>query len=349
MATHSVADFQRIADFKKDTVGMENYPLDANVRIKMHRDMLLVRRCEETIAEIYHEQEIRTPTHLGSGQEAVAVGVCSALREGDTAVSHHRCHNHYLAKGGDVYRLFAELYGRADGCSGGRGGSVHLTDQSVGFLATSAIVGQMVAVAVGNALSMKMDKKDNVAVTFFGDATCEEGVFYESLNFAAIQNLPVLFVCENNLYSTESPLSTRRAEGTSFTDRAKSMGVDATCIDGNDVMATHQITSEVVEKMRAGGGPFFLECETYRHREHVGPEFDHEVGRAYRSADEFNYWLEKCPIKISAAKLLDGGLATEDDLASWETEMQGVVDDCIVRAKAADWPKQSTLFSHTVA
>lgn len=315
----------------------------------MHRDMVLIRRCEETIAAIYHEQEIRTPTHLGSGQEAVAVGVCSVLEDGDTAVSHHRCHNHYLAKGGDVYRLFAELYGRADGCSGGRGGSVHLTDQSVGFLATSAIVGQMVAVAVGNALSMKMDRSKNVAVTFFGDATCEEGVFYESLNFAAIQNLSVLFVCENNLYSTESSLDVRRAKGTTFTSRAKSMGVDAKCIDGNDVAAVSKISIEAIEKMRNGGGPFFLECETYRHREHVGPELDHEAGRDYRSVDEFNQWMEKCPIKLSAGRLIDEGLATKDELDDWEAETQSLVDDCIRRAKEADWPAQSTLFDHTVS
>ncbi len=167
--------------------------------LALHHDLLRVRLTEETLASRYKEQEMRTPAHFGTGQEAVAVGVCRALRNEDVIYSHHRCHNHYLAKGGSIYELAAELYGRADGCSGGRGGSVHLTAPDKGVVATSAILGEMTAVAVGAALSFKMDRSDRVSVTFFGEGAMDEGAFYEALNYAAIKKLPVLFACENNI------------------------------------------------------------------------------------------------------------------------------------------------------
>ena len=184
-----------------------------NLLISLHQDLLKVRLTEETLAERYKQQEMRTPAHFGSGQEAVAVGVCHALRTDDVVYTHHRSHNHFLAKGGSTYELAAELYGRADGCSGGRGGSVHLTAPEVGFIASSAILGEMTAVAVGAALAFQMDKLDRVAVTFFGEGAMDEGSFYESANYAAVKKLPVLFVCENNLYATEIPsTSARRPE-----------------------------------------------------------------------------------------------------------------------------------------
>jgi TPP-dependent pyruvate/acetoin dehydrogenase alpha subunit len=167
-----------------------------NLLISLHQDLLKVRLTEETLAERYKQQEMRTPAHFGSGQEAVAVGVCHALRTDDVVYTHHRSHNHFLAKGGSTYELAAELYGRADGCSGGRGGSVHLTAPEVGFIASSAILGEMTAVAVGAALAFQMDKLDRVAVTFFGEGAMDEGSFYESANYASVKRLPVLFVCE---------------------------------------------------------------------------------------------------------------------------------------------------------
>ncbi len=319
---------------------------DNDQRMRMHKDMLLVRVCEEGIARVYPDQEIRTPTHLGSGQEAVAVGVCAILERDDIAVSHHRGHNHYLAKGGDVYRLIAELYGREDGCAHGRGGSVHLTDRSVGFLASSAIVGQMIAVATGVALSMKMDGLRNIAVSFFGDAACEEGVFYESLNFATIHKLPVLFVCENNLYSTESPMNVRAAEGTTITGRAESLGVISESVDGNDVLVVAEAAQRFASKLRDGGGPMLLECMTYRLREHVGPFRDHELGRSYRTEAEYLEWVERCPIKRSGNQLVADGLASERDLAGWEEDAERMINEAIEKARRADWPKASELFKN---
>jgi pyruvate dehydrogenase E1 component alpha subunit len=312
--------------------------------LALHRDLLRLRLTEETLALRYKEQEMRTPAHFGTGQEAVAVGVCRALRIDDVIYSHHRCHNHYLAKGGSIYELAAELYGRADGCSGGRGGSVHLTAPDKGVIATSAILGEMTAVAVGAALSFQMDKVDRVAVTFFGEGAMDEGSFYEALNYASIKKLPVLFACENNLYATESPLSVRQAEGTELCDRVAAFKVEAHKVDGNDVTAVYQAARDAVAKMRAGQGPVFLECMTYRWREHVGPQFDHDANRNYRTKDEFNLWLQYCPVKLSEESLVKAGIATATDLDRLRAEMQSEVDAAIEKAKKAPWPSVSTLF-----
>ena len=320
--------------------------LSAKEAISLYRGLLLVRQSEETLAELYKEQEMRTPTHFGVGQEAVAVGVCRALRDGDVAYSHHRCHNHFLAKGGSVASLAAELYGRETGCARGRGGSVHLTAVDQGFVASSAILGQTLAVAVGSALAFSLDRQPRVAVTFFGDAALEEGVAYESFNFAALRKLPVLFVCENNLYSTESPLSVRQPVGTSLCERLRSFRVSAHEVDGNDVAAVYAATQQALETIRAGEGPVFLECFTYRWREHVGPNFDHELDRTYRSREELEQWMTRCPVKRAAQLLLDEGWATPDDLARFAEEVDREVAQAVMQARKAPWPDTKDLLEN---
>jgi len=315
-----------------------------NLLISLHQDLLKVRLTEETLAERYKQQEMRTPAHFGSGQEAVAVGVCHALRTDDVVYTHHRSHNHFLAKGGSTYELAAELYGRADGCSGGRGGSVHLTAPEVGFIASSAILGEMTAVAVGAALAFQMDKLDRVAVTFFGEGAMDEGSFYESANYAAVKKLPVLFVCENNLYATESPLHVRQAAGTDLCERVRSFKIDAKRIDGNDVLEVFQTTQAVVEQLRSGDGPYFLECMTYRWREHVGPHFDHDLKRTYRTREEVEGWIARCPVTRSRERLMKSGIATEAQLDNWQDEVQRKVNADIDKAREAPWPAVSTLF-----
>lgn len=315
-----------------------------NLLVSLHHDLLKVRLTEETLAERYKQQEMRTPAHFGSGQEAVAVGVCHALRTNDVVFTHHRSHNHFLAKGGTTYELAAELYGRADGCSGGRGGSVHLTAPEVGFIASSAILGEMTAVAVGAALAFQMDKSDRVAVTFFGEGAMDEGSFYESINYAAIKKLPVLFVCENNLYATESPLHVRQANGTDLCERVRAFKIQSERIDGNDVLEVFQTTQAVVERLRSGEGPYFLECMTYRWREHVGPHFDHDLKRTYRSREEVEGWMARCPVTRSRERLLKSGIATAAQLDAWQDEMQKKVNTDIDRARAAPWPAVSTMF-----
>lgn len=318
--------------------------INANLLITLHLELLKVRLTEEMLAARYREQEMRTPAHFGSGQEAVAVGVCQALRADDVVFTHHRSHNHFLAKGGSVYELAAELYGRVDGCSAGRGGSVHLTAPEVGFIASSAILGETTAVAVGAALAFQMDGLDRVAVTFFGEGAMDEGAFYESLNYASIKRLPVLFACENNLYATESPLSVRQAPGTDLCERVRSFKVGAERIDGNDVLEVFQVASAVLSEIRAGKGPYFLECMTYRWREHVGPYFDHELKRTYRSREEVEGWMARCPVVRSRERLIKLGIANAAQLDEWQEDMQSRINADIERARNAPWPEVSSLF-----
>jgi TPP-dependent pyruvate/acetoin dehydrogenase alpha subunit len=320
--------------------------VSAGLDVALYRALLRVRRAEETLAELYKEKEMRTPTHFGIGQEAVAVGVCQALEKTDVVYSHHRCHTHYLAKGGSLLGLAAELYGRLDGCSKGRGGSVHLTAPDEGFAGSSPILGQGVALAAGSALAFKMDGAPRVAVSFFGEATCEEGVVYETLNYASVNRLPVLFVCENNLYSTESPLATRQPRGTELCERVRSFKVSAQKIDGNDVGEVYASAKRAVDGIRSGKGPFFLECMTYRWREHVGPMFDHELGRTYRSREEVEEWMAHCPVARSAAGLKARGLASDADLRRWLLDIEQELKEVIAKAKASPWPDAKSLFEN---
>jgi TPP-dependent pyruvate/acetoin dehydrogenase alpha subunit len=316
------------------------------LRLELHRQLLRVRHAEHLLARLYKEQEMRTPTHFGLGQEAVAVGVCSALDADDVVYSHHRCHNHYLAKGGDFEALAAELYGRQSGCSAGRGGSVHLTARDVGFIVSSAILGETVAVATGSALAFKMDRQSRVTVSFFGEAACEEGVFYESVNYAAVHALPILYVCENNLYSTESPLAVRQAAGTDLCERARAFKLAAERVDGNDVLAVREATARRLADVRAGRGPVFLECMTYRWLEHVGPNFDHELGRTYRTEAELREWMERCPVKRSAAALVADGIASEAELALLDAEVLAETEAAAKRAREALFPAVERLFEN---
>lgn len=314
--------------------------------VRLHRSLLVGRCTEQTLAERYKEQEMRTPTHFGVGQEAVAVGVCEALNKKDVVYSHHRCHNHYLAKGGSVYKLASELYGRETGCSKGRGGSVHLTDLENGFVASSAILGETTALAVGSALAFVMDKQARVAATFFGDAVFEEGGLYECFNYASSKGLPVLFVCENNLYSTESPLSVRQPEGTDFCERARSFKVESVQVDGNDVLEVYAAALLLAGRCRSGQGPAFLECLTYRWLEHVGPLYDHDVGRIYRTKAEVESWMERCPVKRSSDRLVRLGMKSQQDMDRMAKEVQQEVVVAVEQAHSAPWPKINDLFEN---
>ena len=316
------------------------------LHLEMHKELIRIRRAEATLAERYKKQEMRTPTHFGLGQEAVPVGVCAALKRTDVAYSHHRSHNHYLAKGGSVYRLAAELFGRVTGCSGGRGGSVHLTDRDCGFIASSAILAEAVAAATGSALSFAMDGSDRISTAFFGDAVAEEGAFYECLGYASLKNLPVLFICENNGYATESPLSIRQPEKASIIGRVAAFDIPTREVDGNDLRAVHEAAVEAVTAIRRDSRPFFLECATYRWLEHVGPWFDHELKRTYRTKEEVDGWMARCPVKRSAAYLGDNCIATQDQLSTWEAEIQARIDADVERAYNDPWPDPQHLMEN---
>lgn len=304
-----------------------------------------IRCAEETLADLYKEQEMRTPTHFSIGQEAVAVGVCAALDRDDVVYSGHRCHAHYLAKGGDLLGMVAELYGREIGCARGRGGSVHLNDPAAGVIASSAILGQTMAAAVGSALAFKLDGFERVAVSFFGDGTVEEGIFHESLNFAVVKKLPVLFVCENNGFSTHTRLDVRQPTGIEIHQRARSYGMPSRLVDGNDVFAVHEAARGTVEAIRKGEGPVFLECTTYRWREHVGPLWDYDKG--YRTKEEVDAWIVRCPIKRATERLVSEGVCHPEDVRAMQRECQDEVDRAVAAAKAAPFPAVEDLMLGT--
>ncbi len=259
-----------------------------------HR-LIKIRLTEEAIADEYKQQEMRCPVHLSIGQEAVAVGVCAALRDDDIIFSTHRCHSHYLGKGGNLDRMIAELYGKKSGCAAGLGGSMHLVDESVGMMGSSAIVGGSIPLGVGAALSIKMSgQSDQVAVPFFGDGATEEGVFHESLSFAALHKLPVIFIAENNFVATSSPITARRPKDNIF-QHGEVFGIPGHAINGNDVVEVYKTTQQAVERARKGEGPSLIEARTYRVMGHVGPNEDKSSG--LRTEQEWDKWREKCPIK----------------------------------------------------
>jgi len=253
---------------------------------------------EEEIAKRYPQQQMRCPVHLSIGQEAAAVGLCAALQPTDWAFSGHRNHAHYLAKGGNLKAMLAEIYGKATGCCGGKGGSMHLTDQAAGFIGATPIVGSTVPIAVGAALTAQREGKGRVVVVFFGDGAMEAGVVHESLNFAALKKLPILFACENNLYSVYSPLEVRQPEQRSISDSATGHGVKTVQADGNNVQEVYSKACAAVHDLRQGSGPVFMELATYRWLEHCGPGYDNDIG--YRTEVEFQKWKQRDPLAISA-------------------------------------------------
>ncbi len=313
----------------------------------MYEMMLRIRMVEEKIADLYPEQEMRCPVHLCIGQEAVAVGVCANLTGDDYVLSGHRSHGHYLAKGGDLKAMMAELYGKVTGCSQGKGGSMHLVALSAGFLGATPIVGSTIPIAVGAAFGSVMRGERRVMVVFFGDAAVEEGVFHESINFAALKRLPVVFVCENNLYSVYSPLSVRQPEGREIFRLAKGHGMESYQGDGNDVIEVYKLAEQAVRKARDGGGPTFLEFKTYRWREHCGPNYDNELG--YRTESEFQEWKQRCPIERLKERLLGDSVLCNQDIEGMIRNLEAEIEDAVVFAKESPFPAERLLLEHVYA
>jgi TPP-dependent pyruvate/acetoin dehydrogenase alpha subunit len=256
---------------------------------RLYRSLYRIRRVEEEIARVYPTDVIKSPVHLSIGQEAVSVGVCEALRPDDVVFGTYRGHALYLAKGGDLRAMIAELYGKVTGCARGKGGSMHLIAPEAGMMGASAVVGSTIPNAVGYAYALKQRREDGIVVSFFGDGATEEGVFAESLNFAVLKQLPILFVCENNQYAIHTH-QRRRQGNLDICARARAFGLTTARIDNNDVMALYQRTHEVAAKIRAGFGPWLFEVMTYRWHEHVGPGEDFHLG--YRTEDEARPWRE---------------------------------------------------------
>jgi pyruvate dehydrogenase E1 component alpha subunit len=297
--------------------------------------MLRIRRFEEKIVDVYCDQDMKTPAHLYIGQEAVAAGVCANLRREDYVFSTHRSHGHYLAKGGDMRGLMAELYGRKTGCSRGKGGSMHVVDPEVGVCGSTAIVGGNIPLSVGAALASAMQKQRRVAVSFFGDGAVDEGAFHEGLNFAALKKLPVVFVCENNFYATHSHQSKRQPHDHIY-KLAKYYLMPGVRVDGNDVVKVFKAAHEAVKRARRGHGPTLIECRTFRWKGHVGPECDIKLG--YRTKAELDAWVKKCPVRRFERKLLKGGTLKKAQLDRITREIDGEVHDAYLYGKKSPHP-----------
>lgn len=271
--------------------------ISSGEKIDLFYQMLRIRLIEEAIADNYSKQKMRTPVHLSIGQEAVAVASGAVLNKTDYAVSGHRAHAHYLAKGGNLNAMIAEIHGKVTGCCRGRGGSMHLIDQSVGFMGSTAIIGNTIPIGVGLGLSIQLNKTDQISCIYIGDGAVEEGVLYESLNFAVLKKLPVLFICENNLYSTYTPLHKRQPIARKIHKMIEGMGAAVDFVEtGYDVMACFSSLKNMTDKIRGGQGPGFVEIMTYRYREHCGPNYDNDIG--YRTVAEYESWLQKDFIRI---------------------------------------------------
>jgi TPP-dependent pyruvate/acetoin dehydrogenase alpha subunit len=305
--------------------------------------MRRIRHVEQEIARRYSEGNMRCPTHLSIGQEAVSAAVGLALRPTDLAVSGHRAHAHYLGKGGSLPAMLAEIYGRIDGCCKGKGGSMHLIDESVGFMGSTAIVAGTIPVGVGLAYGIKCKQADQVSCVFHGDAAVEAGVFFESVNFAVVKNLPVLFLCENNLYSVYSPLSVRQPEGRSIAKMAEGLGMKTGTGNGNDVAEVYAKTSEALAAIRAGGGPQLLEFSTYRWLEHCGPNFDNDIG--YRTEAEYLSWKAKDPVASFESALLAQGIVSAAEVAQMDRGIEQEVNAAFDFAEASPFPPAANAYT----
>ena len=322
----------------------QNSSLSKEILARLYRDMLRIRRIEETIENRYHEDEMKSPIHLVMGHEAVSVGSCSTLKKDDLIYCGHRTHGHYLAKGGSLKGMLSELYCRANGCSGSRGGSMHLLDKSVGMAGSSAIVAGAIPIATGAALSFQLKQQDRVAVAYLGDAATEEGACWEAVNFAALKKLPVIFFCENNFFSVCSPLEVRQPPNVEIYRKAEGFGLPAVQIDGTNILDVYDSTQEAVARARKGEGPTFIEALTYRWRGHGGAGDDSASG--YRDPKEVQHWEQYCPIDGFYDYLIKKNLYSkaEKDLA--EKEIKEEIEEAFDFAISSPNPQEIDLYTH---
>ena len=307
---------------------------------RFYRSLYRIRRVEEEIVRIYPSDKIKSPVHLSLGQEAVSVGVCEALGPDDTVFGSYRCHAMYLAKGGGLNQMMAELYGKVTGSARGKAGSMHLVDAPHGIMGASAVVGTTIPQAVGFAYALKLQRKNSVVVSFFGDGATDEGVFYESLNFAALKELPIIFVCENNSYAIHTHQLSRQRYA-NICDRVRPLGMPAESIE-DDVFKVHERVKSAVQALRNGGsGPFFFECMTYRWKEHVGPNDDFQLG--YRTAEDAEPWFKNDQVKRLA------GMIELELRIQIEKEVEDEIRSAIAFAETSPFPGEAELYDHVVA
>ncbi len=312
------------------------------LQLELYKKLYLIRRAEERIKDLYSEDEMKTPMHMSMGAEAIAAGVCAALKKQDQVFGTYRSHALYLAKSGETDKFFAELYGRSTGAAGGKAGSMHLAFPEAGVMQTSAVVGTTIPVAVGAALAHKIKKDGKMTAVFFGDGAVNEGVFWESLNFAALKKLPILFVCEDNELAIHSHAVSRLAHS-ELKKIAQQFALHTEKSETTDVFEIYTLAQTVLEKMRQDSMPGFLHLKYYRYLEHVGVGEDFESG--YRSREEFVGWHKKDPIALQRTKLVNSEV-TEKEITLLETKINKQIHTSIDRAKQAPFPKATELFTH---
>jgi pyruvate dehydrogenase E1 component alpha subunit len=305
-----------------------------------YKKILELRLFELKVQELYRNGRLPGFVHLYVGEEAVAVGVCAHLNVADLVFSTHRGHGHALAKGVPAGIVLAELWGKATGSSGGRGGSMHMYAPEYGFMGTNGIVGAPIPLATGAALSAKLKKKSGVVVCFFGDGAVNSGSFHEAVNLGSVWDLPVVYVCENNLYATEMAFL-RATKNTSVASRAAAYGMRGVEVDGQDVVAVHQAAEAAIERARQGGGPTLIECKTYRYVGH----HEGDPGTDYRTREEVQQWKQKDPVKLARKRLLDCGVE-ESKLQKADQEIEQLIEDAVEFAENSPEPSAESVNDH---
>ena len=300
--------------------------------VEMYKKMFQIRCFEEKVFELYAQNLVPGTIHLYAGEEAVAVGVCSSLRKDDYITSTHRGHGHCIAKGAQLKRIMAEILGKKTGYCKGKGGSMHIADFNVGMLGATAVVGAGLPIAMGAGLSMKLRGTDKVVACFFGDGASNQGTFHEAINMAAIWKLPVIFICENNIYAMGTRQSTVMLTE-NISDRAIAYGIPGVAVDGNDVLAVYEVAQKAVERARTGEGPTLVECKTYRHKGHsrIDPA-------KYRPKEEVAEWLRKDPIKQFKEKLLQENVLLEAEIQQIEKEVLTEIEEAAKFAMESQYP-----------
>lgn len=318
--------------------------MKSETMLALYRSMLRIRRVQERIESFYLQDDMKTPVHLCIGQEAIAAGVCLALEPEDSIQSNHRGHGHYLAKGGDLKAMIAELHCKATGCSGGFGGSMHLVDVAAGHLGSSSIVGGGIPIGTGIGLAMRMRRTSQVSVVFFGDGAADEGVLYESLNFAMLKRLPVIFVLEDNRWAVCSPRDSRQTGDNVFLRGADPDRLFTARLDGNDAEIVHETARAAVARGRSGAGPSLLVCDTYRIMGHAGCKAQEPSG--YRDACEIDAWCDKCPVALYRARLVSRGILDESTEAAMEAAIAAEITEAFDFAAQSPLPDDGDLHKH---
>lgn len=323
--------------------GKELITEDALIKRQLLYSMIRIRMVEEEIVRLYPEQEMRCPVHLCIGQEAVPAGFGLALQHDDKVLSHHRAHGHYIAKGGNLKSFFAELYGKSTGCSSGKGGSMHLTDLEAGFIASTSIVASTIPIGVGVAFAKKIKQDGQAVAVFMGDGAVEEGVFHESIAYSVLNSLPIVFVCENNLYASQTPLGVRQSPLRNIHEMVRGHGIQSLQGSGNDAAEVFRLAGAALDRARSYKGPTFLEFMTYRWLEHCGPYEDNDLG--YRSEEEVTNWKQNCPIETLKSGMLRAGLVTMDDIDGWKKSLDEEIRQAVKFAHESPFPEEPQLFA----